>query len=107
MNSEMKKNDVVKVEVTTLSGRTVEITAVVIDTISVVISDHCTELIYILYGQNRLFKMRSTVITDYGRDIYGDVYEEEHISTPKYDGVLYEYLVIHKLDKQLKNYCNE
>lgn len=103
----MKKNDVVRVEVLTICGNPVEITAAVIDVISVVISDHCTELIYILYGQNRLFKMRSTVITDYGRDVYGDVYEEEHISTPKYDGILYEYLVIHELDKQLKTYYNE
>lgn len=96
MEEELKKGDVVEIQIPSASG---EVTvAYVLDVIWTQVADEYFELDYIMYSQNRLFRMHGTWQHVYCIGCSEEDYDEVLISTPEYVGIIAEYVVIPEVD---------
>ena len=101
MNEGIKKGDVMSVVVPSIGGD-IAVTAYVLEVIKTEVYDDVSEMDYIMYGQNRLFRMYNTWQKSYDYDDEGCPIEEVTVTSLGYTGVIADYVVIPEVDEKLK-----
>lgn len=101
MDKDINKGDVIEVILPSTEGDVVVI-ACVLDIIEILVNSGTLEMHYIMYGQNRLFRINSMQVRGYDYDEEGCPIEEVTIMSLCYEGVIADYVVIPDVDEELK-----
>ena len=94
---EIKEGDVVEVKIPSTTGE-VTVVAYVLDIIWSQVGDNTFYLDYIMYSQNRLFRMHGFWQHHYDREFD---YDEVLIETPEYSKIILDYVVLPEIDNKL------
>lgn len=99
---EIKRGDVMEVTVPSVTGE-VKIVACVLEAIDVPVWREVFEVRYIMYSQNRLFRMSNVRHNSFGCDNDGCPIKETTMTPLSYEGVIADYVVIPDVDEKLNS----